>query len=275
MKGKLINSFSIKDKVIVITGGEGVLGGTLASLFAEEGAKIVILGIDDTRGSEIEKKISEGGGIIKFIKTNVLDKASVEDARDWIKTEWKSIDVLINAAGGNRPGATIGKDETIFDLNLDDFNKVIGLNLTGTVIPSMVFGEVMAESKRGAIVNFSSMAASRTLTRVVGYSAAKAAIDNFTRWMAVEMAKKFSDRIRVNAIAPGFLVTNQNRDLLLNKDGSLTERGGDIIRQTPFGRFGEAEEIAGTILWLCSDASQFVTGVVIPVDGGFSAYSGV
>ncbi|MCD4769552.1 MAG: SDR family oxidoreductase [Bacteroidales bacterium] len=275
MKGKLIDSFSIKGKVIVITGGEGVLGSTLASLFAEGGAKIAILGIDDTRGLEIEEKISEGGGIIKFINTNVLDKASVEDARDWIKTEWKSVDVLINAAGGNRPGATIGPDETIFDLNIDDFNRVTGLNLTGTVIPSLVFGEVMAKSKSGAIVNFSSMAAARALTRVVGYSAAKAAIDNFTRWMAVEMAKKFGNRIRVNAIAPGFLVTNQNRDLLLNKDGSLTERGNDIIRQTPFGRFGEPEEIAGTILWLCSDASSFVTGTVIPVDGGFSAYSGV
>ncbi len=275
MKTRLLNSFSIQDKVVVITGGEGVLGSELATLFAGEGAKIVILGIDDARGLELEETISRGGGIIKYINANVLDKSSVENARDWIKSEWNSIDILINAAGGNRPGATIGENETIFDLNIDDFKKVTDLNLTGTVIPSLVFGEVMAESKSGAIVNFSSMAASRALTRIVGYSAAKAAVDNLTRWLAVEMAKKFGDGIRVNAIAPGFLVTNQNRNLLLNKDGSLTWRGEDIIRQTPFGRFGEPGEIAGTVLWLCSDASRFVTGTVIPVDGGFSAFSGV
>ena len=172
-------------------------------------------------------------------------------------------------------GATIGPDQTIFDLSIDAFKKVSELNLTGSVLPSLVMGEQMSQQKQGVIINISSMTAQKAISRVVGYSAAKAAIDNFTKWMAVEMALKFGEGLRVNAIAPGFFIGDQNRALLLNEDGSLTNRGKTIIDHTPMGRFGEAEELNGTIHWLCSDASKFVTGVVVPIDGGFSAYSGV
>lgn len=173
------------------------------------------------------------------------------------------------------PGATIPPEKNFFDLDIDDFRKVVDLNLLGSVLPTRIFTDVMAEKGKGVIVNISSMAALRTITRVVGYSAAKAAIDNFTRWMAVEMARKFGQGIRVNAIAPGFFITEQNRRLLTNPDGSYTERGNAVIGQTPFGRFGEPQELLGTLVWLCSDASRFVTGVVVPVDGGFSIFSGV
>jgi len=173
------------------------------------------------------------------------------------------------------PGATIGEDQTIFDLKMEDFRKVSQLNLDGTVLPSLVFGEVMAKQGNGNIINISSMTAMQAITRVVGYSASKAAIDNFTKWMSVELALKFGDGLRVNAIAPGFFIGNQNRELLLNKDGSYTKRGDTIIKNTPMKRFGEAEELNGTIQFLCSEASKFVTGIVIPIDGGFSAFSGV
>ena len=172
-------------------------------------------------------------------------------------------------------GATIAVDQTIFDLSIDDFKKVTELNLNGSVIPSLVFGEIMAQQKSGSIINYSSMSVERVITRVVGYSASKAGIENFTRWMAVEMALKFGSGVRVNAIAPGFFVGNQNRALLLNEDGSYTERGDTIIRNTPMKRFGEAEELNGAIHFLCSEAAKFITGVVLPIDGGFSAFSGV
>lgn len=271
----LFSKFNIQDKIIVITGGEGVLGGTLAIEFAAIGAKIAILGINEEGGNKIREKIVSKGGDALFFCASVLDKESLVKVRDDIIREWGRIDVLINAAGGNSPGATIGPGKNIFDLNIEDFKKVSELNLNGTVIPSLVFGEPMSAQGRGSIVNYSSMASERPLSRIVAYSAAKAAVDNFTRWMAVEMAQKFGEGLRVNAIAPGFLVTNQNRDLLLKPDGSLTARGEDIIKQTPFGRFGEPEELTATVLWLISEASSFITGTVIPVDGGFSAYSGV
>lgn len=270
---KLSEQFSIYNKLIVITGGEGVLGARVSQMFAEQGARIVILGLNVSRGKEIADNIIRKKGKALFIETDVLNIVSLEDALEQIEGKWGSPEVLINAAGGNKPGATVGPEQDFFDLNIDDFKSVTALNLDGTVLPSMVFGEKIAKSGKGVIINFSSMAASQPLTRIVAYSAAKAAINNFTKWMAVEMAKKYGNQIRVNAIAPGFLVTDQNRNLLLNTDGSLTERGNDIIRQTPFGRFGEPEEIVGTLLWLCSDASRFVTGTVIPIDGGFSAFS--
>jgi NAD(P)-dependent dehydrogenase (short-subunit alcohol dehydrogenase family) len=182
---------------------------------------------------------------------------------------------LVNGAGGNMPGAVIPPDKTFLDLNIDDFRKVVDLNLTGTVMPSQIFGEVIMKKKEGVIINISSMTAILPLTRVMGYSAAKASVSNFTQWMAVEMAKKFGEGIRVNAIAPGFFLTEQNRTLLTQPDGSLTERGNLIIKGTPFGRFGEAEELCGTLIWLCSDASRFVSGIVVPVDGAFSAFAGV
>ena len=272
---RLPGKFNIDNKVIIITGGEGVLGSTLASELASMGARIVIIGINKQKGREIEKTITGNKNTAVFYYASVLDRKALIEIRKSVISEWGTIDILINAAGGNIPGATVGEDESIFDMNTDDFRKVYELNLDGTVIPSLIFGEQMSKQSRGVILNYSSMASLRAISRVAGYSAAKAAVDNFTRWMAVEMATKFGDGIRVNAIAPGFLVTNQNRELLIENDGSLTDRGENIIRQTPFGRFGEPEEITGTVLWLISDASSFVTGAVIPVDGGFSAYSGV
>ncbi|MEE4215092.1 MAG: SDR family oxidoreductase [Bacteroidales bacterium] len=267
--------FSIDNKVIIITGGEGVLGSTLAVGLASLGARIVIIGINEDRGKEIEQEIAAAGGKAVFHNASVLDRKALEEVRESLISGWGAADVLINAAGGNMPGASVGEDQDVFDMSIDDFRKVNELNLDGTVIPSMVFGEQMARQDKGVIVNFSSMASLRAISRVAGYSAAKAAVDNFTRWMAVEMAVKYGDGIRVNAIAPGFLVTKQNHDLLIKPDGSLTERAKKIISLTPFGRFGRPEELAGTILWLISDASAFVTGAVIPVDGGFSAWSGV
>lgn len=272
---RLPGKFNIDNKVIIITGGEGVLGSTLASELASMGARIVIIGINKQKGREIEKTITGNKNTAVFYYASVLDRKALIEIRKSVISEWGTIDILINAAGGNIPGATVGEDESIFDMNTDGFRKVYELNLDGTVIPSLIFGEQMSKQGRGVILNYSSMASLRAISRVAGYSAAKAAVDNFTRWMAVEMATKFGDGIRVNAIAPGFLVTNQNRELLIENDGSLTDRGENIIRQTPFGRFGEPEEITGTVLWLISDASSFVTGAVIPVDGGFSAYSGV
>jgi len=214
-------------------------------------------------------------GTVVGRKCNILDEENIKKVKNEILDQFKRIDILINAAGGNMPGATVGVDQTIFDIKMDDFKKVTDLNLNGTVLPTLIFGKAMTEQKSGSIVNISSMAAQRVLTRVVGYSAAKAAIDIFTKWMAVEMAQKFGNGIRVNAIAPGFLLTEQNRTLLTNPDGSLTERGHKIIDMTPFKRFGEPEELVGTVLWLAGDASKFVTGAVIPIDGGFSAFSGV
>ena len=267
--------FNVKNKVAIITGGAGVLGGCIATSLASAGAKIVILDRDqkiiDEKVAELNKLGTEAIGFV----ANVLDKASLQEVRTAILAKFNSIDILLNAAGGNMPGATIGPDQTIFDLSIEDFQKVTDLNLNGTVLPSIVFGEVMSQQKEGVIVNYSSMTVERAITRVVGYSASKAAMENFTRWMAVEMATKFGGKIRVNAIAPGFFIGNQNRKLLTNEDGSYTDRGNTIISNTPMKRFGEADELNGAIQFLCSDASKFITGIVIPIDGGFSAFSGV
>jgi len=272
---KRMNQFNIKDKVIVVTGGTGVLGRSVAESLSNAGAQIIILGrkqeIIDTKISEINKN---GGNTVGF-EADILNKTSLENVRTQILNQFGKIDVLINVAGGNMPGATIGPDQTIFDLKMDDFKTVTDLNLNGTVIPCLVFGEVMATQKEGVIINYSSMAADRVITRVAGYSASKAAMENFTKWMSVELATKFGDGIRVNAIAPGFFIGNQNRRLLTNEDGTYTQRGETIINNTPMKRFGEAEELNGVVHFLCSNASKFITGVVIPVDGGFSAFSGV
>ncbi|WP_317129023.1 SDR family oxidoreductase [Mangrovivirga cuniculi] len=209
------------------------------------------------------------------IAANVLDKASLTDASDEILEKWGKVDILINAAGGNVSGATIGPDDDFFKMNIDDFSKVTDLNLQGSVLPSLIFGQQMAKQNSGCIINISSVAAHKPLTRVVGYAAAKASIENFTKWMAVEMAQKYSAEIRVNAIAPGFFIGEQNRNLLLKDDGSLTERGEKIIEHIPIRRFGRPEELISTVLWLCSDSSSLVTGITVPVDGGFTAYSGI
>ena len=267
--------FDLSNKVAVITGGGGALGSCIAQSLSQSGVKIAILDLTDTAVQRTVKLITTAGGEAIGFESNVLSKSSIQAVCDQIVSKWGRVDILLNAAGGNMPGATIGVDQTIFDLSMEDFDKVTKLNLNGSVIPSLVFGKVMSEQKEGAIINYSSMSVDRVITRVVGYSASKAGIENFTRWMAVEMALKFGSGIRVNAIAPGFFVGNQNRALLLNEDGSYTDRGETIIRNTPMKRFGEAEELNGAIHFLCSDAAKFITGVVLPIDGGFSAFSGV
>lgn len=265
--------FSVKDKVVVITGGTGVLGACIGEYLALEGAKVVLLGRRKEEGDRIVNDIVAKGGETIFLTTDVMSADAVQRNCDEIMSRYGRVDALLNAAGGNMPGATIQPDGSIFDLKVEDFQKVLDLNLTGTVIPTQIFLKPMVEAGKGAIVNFSSMAAFRPLTRVLGYAAAKAGISNFTAFMANEVATKFSPSIRVNAIAPGFFLTNQNRALLTNPDGSLTSRGADVIRQTPFKRFGRPEELCGTIQYLISDASAFVTGTVAIVDGGFNAFA--
>ena len=268
-------SNELESKVAVITGGGGVLGGTIASYLAKAGAKIVILDLFEEVAVKKAKQIEDEGGTAIGMAANVLDKEVLTKVNDDIVSKFGKIDILLNAAGGNMPGATIGPDQTIFDLSIEAFSKVTDLNLNGSVLPSLVFGKTMADAGSGSIVNFSSMSVAQAITRVAGYSASKAAIENFTRWMAVEMAQKFGEGVRVNAIAPGFFIGEQNRALLTNPDGTLTDRGNTIIRNTPMGRFGEAEELCGSIEFLCTSAAKFITGIVIPIDGGFSAFSGV
>jgi len=267
--------FDISGKVIIITGGSGALGGSMATYLLTIGAKIVIIGRTPEKVQERVEALEKVNTNVIGFTGSVLDKEFLENVKAAIIEKWGKIDVLINAAGGNMSGATIGENQTIFDLKMEDFRSVSELNLDGTVLPSLVFGEVMAKKKQGVIINVSSMTAQNAVTRVVGYSASKAAIDNYTKWLSVEFATKFGDGMRVNAIAPGFFIGNQNRDLLLQKNGSYTKRGETIIKNTPMKRFGEAEELNGAIHFLCSEASKFVTGIVMPIDGGFSAFSGV
>ncbi len=267
--------FDISKKVILITGATGALGGSMAEYLLSEGAKVVLLGQTEGKVKDKVKQLKEFYSDVLGFSGSVLDKHFLEDVKRKVMQEWGVIDVLINAAGGNMPGAVIGEGQTIFDLQMEDFRKVSELNLDGSVIPSLVFGKQMADQGHGCILNVSSMAATRALTRVVGYSASKAAIDNFTKWMATELALKFGEGLRVNAIAPGFFIGSQNKNLLLNEDGSYTERGKKIIDNTPMKRFGNAKELHGAVHWLISDAASFVTGAIIPIDGGFSAYSGV
>lgn len=267
--------FSVKEKVAVLTGGGGVLAGEMASGFLKAGAKVVLLDINNENLQKKIKTFEADDNQIIGLQCNVLDEENLKQVNTEILNKYKRIDILVNAAGGNMPGATIAPDQTFFDLEIGQFKKVTDLNMIGTVLPTLIFGKTMADQRSGSIINVSSMAVARAITRVVGYSAAKAAINNFTIWMAVEMARKFGDGIRVNAIAPGFLITGQNKTLLTNEDGSLTERGKAIIESTPFKRFGQPEELVGAVLWLSSKASKFVNGAVIPIDGGFSAFSGV
>jgi NAD(P)-dependent dehydrogenase (short-subunit alcohol dehydrogenase family) len=267
--------FGIKDKVAVVTGGTGVLGSSMCKALAAAGAKVVIMGRRKDAADSLAAEIQKAGGQALGISADVLDANQLKEAREKIVKQFKTIDILVNGAGGNMAGAVIPPDKTFLDLSMGDFRKVVELNLDGTVLPSQIFGEVMVGHKKGIIVNISSMSAMTPLTRVVGYSAAKSAVSNFTQWLAVEMAKKFGEGIRVNAIAPGFFLTEQNRNLLTQTDGSLTARGQSIIAGTPFARFGEADELCGALIWLCSDASKFVSGIVVPVDGAYSAFSGV
>ena len=256
--------FNVKDKVVVITGGAGILGKGIAAYLAKEGAKVVVLDRSEEAGKALVDSIKAEGNEAMFLYTDVMDKEVLEGNKVEIMKAYGRIDVLLNAAGG---------DKTFFDLQIDAFKKVVDLNLFGTVLPTMVFAEIMVEQKKGSIVNFCSESALRPLTRVVGYGAAKAAIANFTKYMAGELALKFGNGLRVNAIAPGFFLTEQNRTLLTNPDGSLTDRSKTILAHTPFNRFGEPEDLYGTIHYLISDASNFVTGTVAVIDGGFDAFS--
>ena len=269
------NLFNIKDKVIAVTGAGGVLGGSISKSLAQSGAKIVVL---DIRNENIESQVHEikaVGGIAAGFICNVLDKNSLEEVSKKIVEKWDRIDVLINCAGGNVPGATVSPDQTIFDIKLEDWYKVVKLNQDGTILPCLVFGKVMAQQKKGCIINISSMATYSALTRVPGYSVAKTGINIFTKWLATEMAMKFGDEIRVNAVAPGFFIGDQNRAILINPDGSLTDRSKKVLAKTPMGRFGNISELNGLVHFLCSDSASFITGSIIPVDGGFSAFSGV
>ena len=267
--------FTLKDKVAIVTGGAGVLGSAMARGLAGAGARIAVLGRTASKVERQADAIQAAGGDAIGLVADVLNQDQLEKARTAVLHKWGRIDILLNVAGGNRPGATIGPDQDFFGLSIPDFRQVVDLNLLGTVLPAYVFAKPMAERGEGAIVNISSLTAQQPFTRVVGYGAAKAAIDNFTKWLAVEMAAKFGEGIRVNAIAPGVFIGEQNRRLLLNEDDSLTSRGETIISHTPMKRFGEPEELIGTTIWLCSPAAAFVTGIIVPVDGGFSAFSGV
>lgn len=265
--------FDIKDQVVVITGGTGVLGRAIGSHLAHEGAKVVLLGRRKDVGEELAEDIRKQGGHATFMVCDVTDIEAVNQVRDEVVRLYGRVDALLNAAGGNMPGATIPSGKTLFDVQVEEFQRVLNVNLTGTLIPTQAFLKPMTEAGHGSIVNFSSMAAFRPLSRVMGYAAAKAGISNLTAFLANEVASKFSPCIRVNAIAPGFFLTDQNRSLLTTPDGELTERGNDIIRQTPFKRFGKPEELCGTIQYLISEASAFVTGTVAVVDGGFNVFA--
>ncbi len=268
--------FDIKGKVIVITGGGGVLCGTMAKALGKTDAKIAVLDLIEAAATKIADEIKSNGGRAVAIECNVLDKDSLERAREKITSELGKIDILINGAGGNKKEATTSPDLSFFDLPSEAVRFVFELNFIGTLLPSQVFGREMAKNGGGIILNVSSMCAFSPLTKVPAYSAAKAAVSNFTQWLAVHVCQNYSKDIRVNAIAPGFFLTEQNRFLLTDeKTGELTTRGSTIIYHTPMGRFGQPEDLLGTVMWLLSDAAKFVTGVVVPVDGGFSAFSGV
>ncbi len=271
----MTSRFSLAGKTAIVTGGTGVLGSAIAQGLAAAGARVGILGRRAARAKLVCEAISAVGGEAVPLVADVLDPAQLVAAREQALAAWGSIDILVNAAGGNIPAATIAGQHSFFDLAPDALDEVVRLNFHGTVFPAQVFGETMAERGAGAIINISSMAAQKPLTRVLGYAAAKAAIDNFTRWLATELALKYGPRLRVNAIAPGFFIGEQNRALLLNDDGSLTQRGQQIIDHTPLRRFGEPDELVGAAVWLASDAARFVTGIVVPIDGGFSAFGGI
>lgn len=266
--------FSIAGKTAVITGGSGVLGSNIARGFLKAGAKVYIVGAHEDRVAKMVEELSPLGEV-KGSACNVLDIESLKTLKDKLVAEWGTVDILVNAAGGNIPGGTLTPDQTIFDMKVADLNKVVDLNLYGSVYPCLVFGEIMAKQGHGSIVNVSSMAAYDALTRVPGYSIAKSGIIIFTKWLAQEMALKFSEKIRVNAIAPGFFIGHQNKAVLLNPDGSLTERSQKVLNKTPMRRFGDISELNGAVQFLSSDAASFITGITMPIDGGFSSFSGV
>ena len=275
MTAQLEQLYRLDGMTAVVTGGTGVLGEAMAHGLARAGAKVGVLGRHRDTADAVVGDLEAAGGEGLALIADVLDRGQLEQARDTVLARWGRLDILVNAAGGNVRAATESKDTNFFQIPPDALDKVVDLNLQGTMWASQVFGESMARTGRGCIVNISSMAAERALTRVPGYGAAKAGVENFTRWLAVELARTYGEGLRVNAIAPGFFISHQNHDLLLDKDNKLTQRGQTIIDHTPAGRFGKPDDLVGTLVWLCSPGASFVHGVVVPVDGGFSAFSGV
>jgi NAD(P)-dependent dehydrogenase (short-subunit alcohol dehydrogenase family) len=267
--------YSLDGRAAVVTGGTGVLGRSMATALAMAGARVAVLGRRGAVAEEVAAQIRARGGEAIAVPADVLDRDSLVAARERVVSEWQGVHALVNAAGGNTSAATVGDAADVFSMSATAFKEVVELNLTGTLLSSLVFGEAIVKSGGGAIVNVSSMSASRALTRVAGYGAAKAAVENLTRSLAVELGQRHGDAIRVNAIAPGFFVGEQNRALLLEPDGTPTKRGAAIIEHTPAKRFGAPEDLAGALVWLCGPGARFVNGVVIAIDGGFSAFSGV
>lgn len=271
----MINLFNLEEKIAVVTGGYGVLGSNIARHLVSQKAKVIVVGRSQAKGDALIKELTADGGHAIFITADVLNADQLKTCKQTIVEKYGRLDILINVAGGNVPGATLRDDQPFFDMKVEDWRKVIDLNLDGTVFPCLVLGELIGEQKEGSIINISSMAALSALTRVPGYSAAKGGVTIFTQWLAADMALKYGDKVRVNAIAPGFFIGEQNRAVLINPDGSLTERSLKVIAKTPMRRFGDIAELNGAVQFLCSDAASFVTGAVIPVDGGFSSFSGV
>ena len=270
------DQFSIQNKCYVLSGATGALGGSISEYLVSNGAKVILLG---RSAKKLKQKTAQLDTLVKGMSktyvVDLLDEDELRKTKDIIYKEVGSIDGLINLAGGNIPGATLTSGQNIFDIHFKDTQSVIDLNLYGTVLPTLVLGELMADQGYGSIINISSMAAKQSITRVLGYSIAKAGIEMFTKWMALELATKYSDKIRVNAIAPGFFIGNQNRKVLIKKDGSYTERSQKILAHTPMKRFGDASELNGMVHYLLSDSSSFVTGTIFDVDGGFNSFSGV
>lgn len=262
----------LTDKVAVVTGGYGTLARAIAKGLKDEGARVALLGRDEHK---LALAASAFESNVTGVTADVLDQKSLQAAADHVVELWGTVDILVNCAGGNDAGAIVSPDQSLFDLEEDAWDRVVDLNLKGTLLPILAFAKPMSEQRQGSIINISSMAASQALTRVAGYSAAKGGVESLTRWLAIELINKFGPRLRINAVAPGFFIGDQNRALLLNDDGSLTERGQTIVDQTPMRRFGQPGELCGAINWLASDEASFVTGTIIPVDGGFGAFSGV
>lgn len=269
------NNFSLQEKVIVVTGATGVLGDAFIKGIANAGAVVGVLGRNEKVANErVASIVNQGGKAIALI-ADVTNEQDLVNAREIILSKYGKIDGLVNAAGGNMPDAVIQPGQDIFQLNMAALQQVMNLNLFGTILPTQIFGDAIKNTGTGSIVNISSVSSDHAVTRVLGYSLAKSAIDSYTKWFAVELANRFGDKIRMNSIVPGFFLTEQNRTLLTNTDGSLTERGNLIIENTPFNRFGNPDELIGALIWLLSDNSKFVTGTRITLDGGFSAFSGV
>lgn len=269
------NSFSLKDKVIIVTGGTGIIGNAFINGIVAAGGTVGILGRNERIAEERVQNIIDKGGLAIALIADVTNELQLIAAKEKMLSKFGKIDGLVNAAGGNMPDAIIEPEQDIFKLNVTALEEVMRLNLLGTILPTQVFGEAIKNNGSGSIVNISSVVSQLAVTKVLGYSLAKSSIDSYTKWFAVELARRYGDTIRMNSIAPGFFLTEQNKTLLTNPDGSLTERGNLVVKNTPFNRFGNPDELIGALVWLLSDASKFVTGSKITIDGGFTIYSGV